>query len=94
MSTSPGRAPISNVGIENVGSTGFTRLSLERTVTKSLCFSAHKIFTTRCASFPNRISHFKVLAMPWSMCFVHCLREPERALRFSEFGSRKQIFDI
>ena len=32
--------------------------------------------------------------MPWSMCSVHCLREPEGALRFSEFGSRKQIFHI
>ena len=27
-------------------------------------FSAHKIFTTFCALFPNRISHFKILAMP------------------------------
>ena len=26
-------------------------------------FSAHKIFTTFCAPFPNRISHFKILAM-------------------------------
>ena len=26
-------------------------------------FSAHKIFTTFCAPLPNRISHFKVLAM-------------------------------
>ena len=27
-------------------------------------FSAHKIFTTFCAPLPNRISHFKILAMP------------------------------
>ena len=27
-------------------------------------FSAHKIFTTFYAPFPNRISHFKILAMP------------------------------
>ena len=27
-------------------------------------FSAHKMFTTFCAPFPNRISHFKILAMP------------------------------
>ena len=27
-------------------------------------FSAHKIFTTFCVPFPNRISGFKVLAMP------------------------------
>ena len=27
-------------------------------------FSAHKMFTTFCAPFSNRISHFKILAMP------------------------------
>ena len=27
-------------------------------------FSAHKMFTTFCAPFPNRISDFKILAMP------------------------------
>ena len=27
-------------------------------------FSAHKMFTTFCAPFPNRISNFKILAMP------------------------------
>ena len=27
-------------------------------------FSAHKILTTFCAPFLNRISHFKILAMP------------------------------
>ena len=27
-------------------------------------FSAHKVFTTFCAPFPNRISHFKILLMP------------------------------
>ena len=27
-------------------------------------FSVHKMFTTFCALFPNRISHFKILAMP------------------------------
>ena len=27
-------------------------------------FSAHKIFTTLCTVFPNKISHFKILAMP------------------------------
>ena len=26
-------------------------------------FSAHKMFTTFCAPFPNRISHFKFVAM-------------------------------
>ena len=28
-------------------------------------FSAHKMFTTFCAPFPNRISHFKILSMPY-----------------------------
>ena len=27
-------------------------------------FSAQKMFTTFCAPLPNRISHFKILAMP------------------------------
>ena len=27
-------------------------------------YSAHKMFTTFCAPFPNRISLFKILAMP------------------------------
>ena len=27
-------------------------------------FSARKLITTFCAPFPNRISHFKILAMP------------------------------
>ena len=27
-------------------------------------FSAHKMFTTFCVPFPNRISHFKIVAMP------------------------------
>ena len=31
---------------------------------KIYAFSAHKIFTTFCAPFLNRISDFKVLAMP------------------------------
>ena len=31
---------------------------------KVYVFSAHKMFTTFCAPFPTRISHFKILAMP------------------------------
>ena len=31
---------------------------------KVYVFFAHKIFTVFCASFPNSISHFKILAMP------------------------------
>ena len=27
-------------------------------------FSAYKMFTIFCASFPNRMFHFKILAMP------------------------------
>ena len=27
-------------------------------------FSSHKMFTTFCVPFPNRISHFKILVMP------------------------------
>ena len=31
---------------------------------KVYVFSAHKMFTTFCAAFFNRIPHFKILAMP------------------------------
>ena len=31
---------------------------------KAYVFSAYKMFTTFCAPFPNRISDFKILAMP------------------------------
>ena len=30
---------------------------------KVYAFSAYRMFTTVCAHFPNRISHFKILAM-------------------------------
>ena len=35
-------------------------------------FSAHKMFTTFCAPFCNRIFHFKVLAMPSVCVLCHC----------------------
>ena len=58
---------MSNLGIESVGFAG-QELHLSRflyeEVIKFYVFSAHKIFTTFCASFPNRISHFKIMAMP------------------------------
>ena len=31
---------------------------------KVYVFSAHKMFTTFCAPFPNRILYFKILPMP------------------------------
>ena len=103
MSASPGRAPISNMGIKNVGSADqvdFTHQALERKVTRRLFFSAHKIFTTWCSPFPNRMFNFKVLAMPYSKCCVHCLSKPsyllvwKGALRIFYFGNRKHISDI
>ena len=36
---------------------------LYKELPKVYVFSAHKMFTTFCAPFPNRISHFKILAM-------------------------------
>ena len=38
---------------------------------KDYVLSAHKIFTTFFALFPDRISHFKFLAMP--LVYVLCL---------------------
>ena len=40
-----------------------TRLLCEK-LPNVYVFSAHKMFTTFCVPFPNRISHFKVMAMP------------------------------
>ena len=40
-----------------------TRLLYEE-LSKIYVFSAHKVFTTFCALFPNRISRFKIVAMP------------------------------
>ena len=48
------------------------------------------MFTTFCASFPNGISHFKILAMPYILCALFIantnLREP-RFSRSSEVGN-------
>ena len=39
---------------------------------KVYVFAAHKIFTILCGPFPNRISHFKILAMPevYMLCLL------------------------
>ena len=37
---------------------------LYKELPKVYVFSADKMFTTFCAPFPYRISHFKILAMP------------------------------
>ena len=34
-------------------------------------FSAHEMFTTFCAPFHSRISHFKILAMPYIYLLCH-----------------------
>ena len=39
-------------------------LFLYEELPKVYVFSAHKMFTTFCAPFLSRISHFKILAMP------------------------------
>ena len=40
------------------------RLLLYEKLPNVYVFSAHKMFTTFCAPFPNRIIHFKILVMP------------------------------
>ena len=47
---------------------------------ENFVFSEIMVFTTWCAPFPNRISHFKLCLR--SMCSVHCLREPKWNLAF------------
>ena len=50
---------------------------------KVYVLSAHNIFMTFCVSFPDRISRFKILAMPWvyELCFL--LTQTQGNLAFS-----------
>ena len=45
-------------------------------------FSAHKMFTTFCAPFSNRISHFKILAMLWVYVLCSLLTQTQQSLAF------------
>ena len=45
-------------------------------------FSAHKIFTTFWAPFPNRISHFKILAIPYIYVLCSLLTRTQGSLAF------------
>ena len=45
-------------------------------------FSAHKMFTTFCAPFPNRISHFKILAMLYIYVLCSLLTRTQESLAF------------
>ena len=60
-------AIVSNVGIKRVGLAGQAVFTYQALLCEQLpqvyVFSAHKIFTL-CVPFPNRISHFKILATP------------------------------
>ena len=45
-------------------------------------FSAHKMFKTFCAPFSNRISHFKILAMPHTYVLCSLLTRNQGTLAF------------
>ena len=45
-------------------------------------FSAHNIFTTFCAPFHNRISYFKILAMPYVYVLCPLLTRIQRSHTF------------
>ena len=45
-------------------------------------FCAPKFFTTFCAPFHNRISHFKILAMPYVLVLCSLLIRTQRSLAF------------
>ena len=49
-------------------------------------FCAHKILTTFCTSFPNRISHFKILFMPYMCALCSLLTRAQGSLAFSVVG--------
>ena len=42
----------------------------------------HKMFTAFCAPFPNRISYFKILAMPWVYVLCSLLTRTQGSLAF------------
>ena len=48
-------------------------------------FSAHKMFTTFCAPFSNRISHFKILSMPLVHVVCSLLKQTQGSLAFPVF---------
>ena len=45
-------------------------------------FFPHKMFTTFCAPFPNKISHFKILAMPYIIVLCSLLTRTPGSLAF------------
>ena len=45
-------------------------------------FFAHKMFMTFCAPLPNRISHFKILAMPYVYVLCSLLTRTQGSLGF------------
>ena len=49
---------------------------------KVCVFSAHKMFTTFCTLFPNRISRFKILAMPCVYVFCSLLTRAQGSPAF------------
>ena len=50
---------------------------------KVYVFCAHQIFTTFCAPFRNRISRFKILAMPYVYVLCSLLKRAQGNLAFS-----------
>ena len=81
--------------VEPISVTSRLRVSVQRAKPASpirlLCeelpkvyvFSAHEIFTTLCAPFPNRITHFKILATPLVYVLCSLLTRTQGNLAFS-----------
>ena len=67
MTASPAETPLVTLGlrvlVQPAKPDSSVRL-LDNQLPNVYVFSALKIFTTFCAPFPNRTSHFKILAMP------------------------------
>ena len=82
-STSPEEPPSVTSGSRvSVQQASPIRLLYER-LPKVYVFSAHKMFTTFCAPFPIRISHFKILAMPQVYMLCSLLTRSQGSLAFS-----------
>ena len=56
---------------------------LGKQLPKVYVLPAHKIFMTFCALFPNRISRFKILAMPWFYVLCPLLTRIQESFAFS-----------
>ena len=86
MTASPAEAPSVTSGLrvslQPAKPASLIRFLYEELPNVTNVFSAHKMFTTFCAHFPDRISHFKILAMSLVYAFCSLLIRTQGSLAF------------